>query len=123
MPPWIEPRPRFSWAVTVAACQTSSRQSCVAERAAHCQFRAFTSRLPLTKFPSAPSDEQGLTIKMGQTNVQKYLAPLLKKIEAGEIDPSFVITHKIKLEDAPKAYKTFRDREDGCIKVVVKLSS
>jgi threonine dehydrogenase-like Zn-dependent dehydrogenase len=55
--------------------------------------------------------------------VQKYLEPLLKKIEAGEIDPSFVITHKIKLEDAPRAYKTFRDREDGCIKVVVKLSS
>jgi threonine dehydrogenase-like Zn-dependent dehydrogenase len=77
----------------------------------------------LDKIPFGAAMNKGLTIKMGQTNVQKYLAPLLKKIEAGEIDPSFVITHKIKLEDAPKAYKTFRDREDGCIKVVVKLSS
>jgi len=77
----------------------------------------------LDKIPFGAAMNKGLTIKMGQTNVQKYLAPLLKKIEAGEIDPSFVITHKIKLEDVPKAYKTFRDREDGCIKVVVKLSS
>jgi threonine dehydrogenase-like Zn-dependent dehydrogenase len=77
----------------------------------------------LDKIPFGAAMNKGLTIKMGQTNVQKYLAPLLKKIEAGEIDPSFVITHRIKLEDAPKAYKTFRDREDGCIKVVVKLSS
>jgi threonine dehydrogenase-like Zn-dependent dehydrogenase len=77
----------------------------------------------LDKIPFGAAMNKGLTIKMGQTNVQKYLAPLLNKIEAGEIDPSFVITHKIKLEDAPKAYKTFRDREDGCIKVVVKLPS
>ena len=43
----------------------------------------------------------------------------MKKIEAGEIDPSFVITHRVQLEDAPEMYKTFRDKKDGCIKVVM----
>ncbi len=57
---------------------------------------------------------------MGQTHVQRYLAPLLEKIEAGEIDPSFVITHRRPLEDGPELYKTFRDKKDGCIKVVLK---
>jgi threonine dehydrogenase-like Zn-dependent dehydrogenase len=63
---------------------------------------------------------KGLTIKGGQTHVQRYTAPLLKKIENGEIDPSFVITHRLPLSEAPNAYKTFRDKEDGCIKVVLK---
>jgi threonine dehydrogenase-like Zn-dependent dehydrogenase len=72
------------------------------------------------KIPFGAAMNKGLTIKMGQTNVQKYLEPLLKTIEGGKIDPSFVITHRIKFDDAPKAYKTFRDREDGCIKVVIK---
>jgi threonine dehydrogenase-like Zn-dependent dehydrogenase len=74
----------------------------------------------LDKIPFGAAMNKGLTMKMGQTNVQKYLEPLLRKVEAGEIDPSFVITHRVKLEDAPKAYKTFRDKEDGCIKVVLK---
>ena len=63
---------------------------------------------------------KGLTIKSGQTHVQRYLAPLLAKIEAGEIDPSFVVTHRVSLDAAPEAYKTFRDKKDGCIKVVIK---
>ena len=74
----------------------------------------------LDKIPFGAAMNKGLTMKMGQTNVQKYLEPLLSKVEAGEIDPSFVITHRVKLEDAPKAYKTFRDKEEGCIKVVLK---
>jgi threonine dehydrogenase-like Zn-dependent dehydrogenase len=61
-----------------------------------------------------------LTLKMGQTHVQRYLEPLLETIENGQIDPSFVITHRLGLEDGPQAYKTFRDKEDGCIKVVLK---
>jgi threonine dehydrogenase-like Zn-dependent dehydrogenase len=73
----------------------------------------------LDKIPFGAAMNKGLTMKMGQTHVQKYLQPLLSKIEAGEIDPSFVITHRLKLQDAPKAYKTFRDKEDGCIKVVL----
>ncbi|RYG61682.1 MAG: glutathione-dependent formaldehyde dehydrogenase [Alphaproteobacteria bacterium] len=62
---------------------------------------------------------KSLTIKTGQTHVQKYLKPLLGRIEKGEIDPSFLITHRIGLEDGPEAYKTFRDKQDGCIKVVI----
>ncbi len=74
----------------------------------------------IDKLPFGGAMNKGLTIKMGQTHVQRYTRPLLKKIEAGEIDPSFVITHRLPLEEAPAAYKTFRDKEDGCIKVVLK---
>ncbi len=74
----------------------------------------------IDKFPFGPAMNKGLTIKMGQTHVQRYLQPLLEKIEKGEIDPSFIITHRRTLEDGPEMYKTFRDKEDGCIKVVLK---
>src|SRR4030095_16545922 len=74
----------------------------------------------LDKVPFGAAMYKGLTLKMGQTNMPKYMKPLLQKVEAGEIDPSFVITHRLKLDDAPAAYKTFRDTEDGCIKVVLK---
>jgi threonine dehydrogenase-like Zn-dependent dehydrogenase len=67
-----------------------------------------------------PAMNKGLTMKMGQTHVQRYAKPLLEKIEAGEIDPSFVITHIRPLEEGPELYKTFRDKKDGCIKVVLK---
>ena len=63
---------------------------------------------------------KGLTFRMGQTHVHRYLHPLLQRIEKGEIDPSFVITHRLRLDDAPNAYKTFRDKQDDCIKVVMK---
>jgi threonine dehydrogenase-like Zn-dependent dehydrogenase len=63
---------------------------------------------------------KGLTMKSGQTHMQRYLRPLLARIEKGEVDPSFVITHRVKLDDAPAAYKTFRDKKDGCNKVVLK---
>ncbi len=63
---------------------------------------------------------KGLTLKSGQTHVQRYTAPLLEKIQSGAIDPSFVITHTVSLDDGPEMYKTFRDKEDGCIKVVMK---
>ncbi|MDB4978428.1 MAG: fdhA 2 [Candidatus Peribacteria bacterium] len=72
------------------------------------------------KLPFGPAMNKGLTFRMGQTHVQRYLKPLLEKVENGEIDPSFVITHRVSLAEAPKMYKTFRDKEDGCIKVVLK---
>lgn len=72
------------------------------------------------KIPFGAFMNKGLTMKTGQTHMQRYLAPLLQKIESGEIDPSFVITHKVKLDDAPAAYKMFRDKENGCIKVVLQ---
>ncbi len=74
----------------------------------------------LDKVPFGAAMNKGLTMKMGQTHVHRYLEPLLKKIVDGEIDPSFIITHRVSLDEVPDAYKTFRDREDGCIKVVLK---
>ncbi|MCY0989405.1 glutathione-dependent formaldehyde dehydrogenase [Nannocystis sp. ILAH1] len=72
------------------------------------------------KLPMGPAMNKGLTFRMGQTPVQRYQQLLLAKIEAGEIDPSFVITHRLPLEQGPAAYRTFRDKQDGCIKVVLR---
>jgi threonine dehydrogenase-like Zn-dependent dehydrogenase len=72
------------------------------------------------KVPFGAAMNKGLTFRMGQTHVPKYHKMLLERIEAGDIAPSFVITHRLPLEDGPKAYKTFRDKDDGCIKVVLK---
>ena len=74
----------------------------------------------LDKIPFGSAINRGITMKMSQTSVQFYLPKLLALIEEGKIDPSFVITHRAGLEDAPDLYKTFRDKEDGCIKVVLK---
>ena len=73
----------------------------------------------LDKIPMGSAINRGLTFRMAQTPVQHYLPTLLERIEKGEIDPSFVITHRAKLEDGPDLYKTFRDKHDGCIKVVL----
>ena len=65
--------------------------------------------------------QKGLTLKTGQTHVQRHLKPLLERIEKGEINPPFVITnHATGLEDGPALYKTFRDKQEGCIKVVLR---
>jgi len=72
------------------------------------------------KIPVGAMMNKALTIKTGQTHVQRYTAPLLAKVAAGEIDPSFVITHRVSLDEGPAMYKTFRDKEDRCIKVVLK---
>ena len=74
----------------------------------------------LDKVPMGSAINRGLTFRMAQTPVQKYLPTLLQRIEKGEIDPSFVITHTATLEEGPELYKKFRDKEDGCIKVVMK---
>jgi len=78
-------------------------------------YIGFPDKIPMGAFVN-----KGLTMKSGQTHMHRYMKPLLERIEAGQIDPSFVITHRIPLEQAPAAYKTFRDKEDGCIKVVLK---
>ena len=74
----------------------------------------------LDKVPMGAAMNKSLTLKMGQTHVKRYLPELLGKIDSGEIDPSFVITHNRPLEEGPELYRTFRDKEDGCIKVVLK---
>ncbi|MGA0531033.1 zinc-dependent alcohol dehydrogenase [Hansschlegelia sp. KR7-227] len=64
---------------------------------------------------------KGLTLKTGQTHMLRYMKPLLERIEKGEVDPSFIISHRTtSLEDGPELYKTFRDKQDGCTKVVLK---
>ncbi len=63
---------------------------------------------------------KGLTFKMGQTHMQRYLSPLLDRIQAGDIDASFLITHRLSLEEAPDAYETFKHKHDDCIKVVLE---
>jgi threonine dehydrogenase-like Zn-dependent dehydrogenase len=72
------------------------------------------------KIPFGAAMNKGISIHMGQCHVKKYNELLLQKIEAGEIDPSFIITHTPNLDEAPEMYKTFRDKKDGCIKVVMK---
>ncbi|ADI13864.1 zinc-dependent alcohol dehydrogenase [Truepera radiovictrix] len=74
----------------------------------------------IDKLPMGAAFNKGLTFKMGQTHVHRYLKPLLARIEEGAIDPSFVITHRLALDDAPAGYKMFRDKHDGCVKVVLQ---
>jgi len=73
----------------------------------------------LDKIPFGMVMNKGLTIRTGQTHVNRWTDDLLHRIEEGQIDPSFVITHKVRLEDGPEMYRTFREKEDGCIKVVL----
>jgi len=70
--------------------------------------------------PVGPLMNKGLTVETGQTHVQRYLGPLLDRIASGDIDPSFVITHDEPLERGPELYETFNDKEDDCIKVVLR---
>jgi threonine dehydrogenase-like Zn-dependent dehydrogenase len=74
----------------------------------------------LDKFPFGAAFNKGLTFKMGQTHMQKYLRPLLERVQRNEIDLSFLITHRGQLDDAPGFYRTFHDHADHCIKCVMK---
>jgi len=73
----------------------------------------------LDHIPFGAFVNKGLTLKTGQTHVHRYLKPLMDLIESGQIDPSGVITHRAKLDDAPEMYTKFRDKKDGCVKVVM----
>jgi threonine dehydrogenase-like Zn-dependent dehydrogenase len=72
------------------------------------------------KIPFGALMNKGLTLRTGQTHVNRWAEGLLERIAQGQIDPSFVITHTVGLEQGPEMYKTFRDKKDGCIKVVLK---
>lgn len=74
----------------------------------------------IDKFPIGAVMNRSLTIRSGQCHVQRYMRSLLERIEKGEIDPSFVVTHRMSLDQAPEGYQIFRDKEDECIKVVLK---
>ena len=73
----------------------------------------------LDKIPFGAAFGKGLIFKMGQTHMHNYTEKLLKHIQQGDIDPSFVITHRLSLDEAPEAYRTFRDKQEECIKVVL----
>jgi len=77
-------------------------------------YGGFDDKIPLGSFMN-----KGLTLKTGQTHVQRYMKPLLERIEKDEIDPSFVITHRMPLEDAPRGYDIFLNKEEECVKVVL----
>lgn len=108
-----------------AAVMLGTDRPHVVREAIRCCRKAGTLSVPgvyvgmVDKIPFGAFVNKGLTMRSGQTHVHRYLQPLLGRIESGEIDPSFVITHRLKLDDAPEAYKTFRDKKDGCIKVVM----
>jgi threonine dehydrogenase-like Zn-dependent dehydrogenase len=72
------------------------------------------------KLPFGALMNKGLSVRTGQTHVNRWSEDLLRRIEEGQIDPSFVITHNVGLDQGPEMYRTFRDKEDGCIKVVLK---
>lgn len=72
------------------------------------------------KIPMGAAMNKGLTFRMGQTHVQRWTGDLLRRIEEEQIDPSFVITHEVPLDQGPEMYRTFRDKQDSCIKVVLK---
>lgn len=74
----------------------------------------------LDKIPFGAAMNKGLTIRTGQTHVNRWTSDLLRRIESRQIDPSFVITHTVSLEDGAGMYRTFNDKEDGCIKVMIK---
>ncbi|MEO7652156.1 MAG: zinc-dependent alcohol dehydrogenase, partial [Bryobacteraceae bacterium] len=74
----------------------------------------------LDKMPLGAAFSKGLTLKMGQTHVHRYMRPLMGRIERGDIDPAFLITHRVDLKDAPLAYETFNSAKDECIKVVMR---
>lgn len=73
----------------------------------------------IDKFPIGSAFAKGLTFKMGQTNMHRYLKPLLDRIERGDIDPSYIITHRLPLDQAPHAYEIFKHKQEDCMKVVL----
>jgi threonine dehydrogenase-like Zn-dependent dehydrogenase len=74
----------------------------------------------IDKVPMGAAFAKGLTVRMGQTHVHRYVRPLLNRVQRGEIDPAFVVTHRMVIDEAPRGYRMFRDKEDECVKVVLR---
>jgi threonine dehydrogenase-like Zn-dependent dehydrogenase len=72
------------------------------------------------KIPLGALMNKALTVRTGQTHVQAYMRPLLERVQRGEIDPSFVVTHRLSLDEAARGYDIFRNKKDDCVKVVLK---
>jgi threonine dehydrogenase-like Zn-dependent dehydrogenase len=74
----------------------------------------------MDKFPTGALMNKGLTVRTGQCHVHRYLKPLYDHVKNGDIDPSFVVTHRLPLDEAPNGYETFKHKQDECVKVVLK---
>lgn len=109
-----------------AAVNLTTDRAHVLRQAIYCCRKAGTLSIPGVyigfpdKVPMGALMNKGLTVKTGQTHMHRYMKPLLAMIEEGKIDPSFVITHRLPLADAPRGYDIFRGKEEGCIKVVLQ---
>lgn len=109
-----------------AAVNLTTDRAHVLRQAIYCCRKAGTLSIPGVyigfpdKVPMGALMNKGLTVKTGQTHMHRYMKPLLAMVEEGRIDPSFVITHKLPLEDAPRGYDMFRGKDEGCIKVVLQ---
>ena len=77
-------------------------------------YGGFDDKIPMGAFMN-----KGLAMKTGQTHMMRFMKPLLNKVESGEIDPSFVISHRVPIDRAPEMYKIFRDKQENCTKVVL----
>jgi threonine dehydrogenase-like Zn-dependent dehydrogenase len=77
-------------------------------------YGGFDDKIPLGAFVN-----KGLTMKTGQTHMMRYMQPLLERVQRGDINPAFVVSHRLPLDSAPEAYRMFRDKQDQCIKVVM----
>jgi threonine dehydrogenase-like Zn-dependent dehydrogenase len=78
-------------------------------------YSGLSDNMPMGAFMN-----KGLTMRTGQCHVQRYMKPLLDHIERGDIDPSFIVTHRLPLDEAPNGYETFKHKQDECVKVVLK---
>jgi threonine dehydrogenase-like Zn-dependent dehydrogenase len=74
----------------------------------------------IDKLPFGAVVNKAITIKSGQTHVQRYMRPLLERIERGDFDPSFIVSHRLSLDDAAQGYEIFKNKEEECVKVVLK---
>lgn len=114
------------WDKVKSALMLATDRAHVLREAIYCCRKAGTVSIPGVyigfpdKIPMGAVMNKGLTIRTGQTHVPRYSGMLLDRIKAGDIDPSFVVTHRLPLDQGPKAYEIFRDKRDGCIKVVLK---
>jgi threonine dehydrogenase-like Zn-dependent dehydrogenase len=77
-------------------------------------YGGFVDKMPMGAFVN-----KGLAMKTGQTHMMRFMKPLLERIERGEIDPSFVVSHRVPLNQAPEMYKIFNNKQDNCTKVVL----
>jgi threonine dehydrogenase-like Zn-dependent dehydrogenase len=97
------------WREAILACRSGGTVSVAGV------YGGFADKIPLGAIVN-----KGLTIKSGQTHVHKYMRPLLERIENGELDPSFIITHSLPLDQASEGYKLFNNKLEECVKVVLK---